>query len=276
MSKLILCSGERTKRPYGFAQAGIRIYSIEELCYYLYNHVYMITEEMFCNDLFDWIETELKLPERAQKLKQLKKQKSDLKTMVTVILCSADYYTEYEIKVMLKLLDDIIGMPLIKRNCIKANNWLRNGQYLDAATEYERMINSMEATELSPEEYGDIYHNMAVAKVHITGLKEASKLFYQAYERNHRENSLRQYLYTLRLSNNDMGYLDKAEEYQVSEELKDSITEFLEQKENEAEYSEQRKEIEYLKQKKAKGKMKEYYKMTDDIIDSWKSKIRQI
>ena len=42
---------------------------------------------------------------------------------------------------------------------------------MDAAVEYERIINSMEATELSPEEYGDIYHNMAVAKVHTVGLK---------------------------------------------------------------------------------------------------------
>ena len=125
MGKLILCSGERTKRPYGFTSTGIRIYSIEELCYYLYHHVYMIDEDMFSDDLLDWIEMELKLTERARMLKNLKKQKSDLKTMVTVVLCSADYYTEHEIKVMLKLLDDMIGMPSIKRSCIKANNYLQ-------------------------------------------------------------------------------------------------------------------------------------------------------
>jgi tetratricopeptide (TPR) repeat protein len=276
MGKLILCSGVRTIRPYVFASTGIRIYSIEELCYYFYHHVYMIDEAMLCDDLFDWIGTELKLEERAQKLKQLMKQKTDLKTMVTVVLCSADYYTEYEIKGLLKMLDEVIGMPLIKRNCMKANSCLKNRQYKEAATEYERIINSMEASELSPEEYGDIYHNLAVAKVHITGLKEASRLFCQAYQRNHRDESLKQYLYTLRLCNNDEQYLSEVEENQVSGELVRSISDFLELMEEEAKNSEQMQELLHLKKRKAQGKMGEYYKKTEEIIDSWKLGIRQI
>ncbi len=276
MSKLILCSGERTKRPYVIASTGTRIYSIEELCYYLSKHVYMIEEEMLCEDLFDWIGSELKLRSRAQKLKQLKRQNSDIKTIVTVILCSADYFTENEIKGMLKTLDDVIGMPLIRRNFIKANSCLKNQKYLEAAAEYERIINSSEATELTPKEYGNIYHNLAVAKVHISGLKEASRLFLQAYERNHNEVSLRQYLYTLKLCNHDAAYQGKTEEYQVNDEMHNSILQFLEQKDNEAMYSEGMKEIEHVKKIKSQGKMSEYYKKTDEIIDAWKSKVRQI
>ncbi|HWT74393.1 MAG TPA: hypothetical protein VN258_06705 [Mobilitalea sp.] len=276
MGKLILSSGERTNRPYCFNSVGIRVYSIEELCYYLFHHVYMIEEDMLCEELFDWIEAELKLPDRANKLKQLKKQKADLKMIVTVILCSSDYFTEVEIKGMLKQLDAVIGMPQVKRSCLKANNCLKNGQHREAAAEYERIINSKEAVELTPEEYGDIYHNLAVAKAHMSGLRDASRLFYQAYERNHREESLKQYLYSLRLCNNDTEYSQKLEEYQVSEELKKSIADFLEQKEEEAGYSEQMKDIEYLKKTKAMGKMSEYYSKSEEIIDFWKSQIRKI
>lgn len=276
MGKLILCSGERTKRPYGFTSTGTRIYSIEELCYYLYHHVYLIDEALLCDDLFDWIGTECKLTDRALKLKQLKKQNADIKTMTAVIMCSADYHSEYEIKGMLRIMDEIIGMPPIKRNCIKANNCLKNQQYAEAAAEYDRIINRKEAAELSPEEYGDIYHNLAVAKIHITGLKEASGLFLQAYARNHREESLKQYLYTLLLCNNEKGYLDKVEEYRVSEELKNSISEFLKLQEENAMSSDIVNEIENLKAIKAQGKINEYNKMTGEIIDSWKSKVRQI
>jgi tetratricopeptide (TPR) repeat protein len=236
----------------------------------------MIEEEMFCEDLFEWIGSELKLPDRALKLKQLKKQNTDIKTIITVILCSADYYTETEIKGMLKTLDEVIGMPVIKRNCIRANNCLKHKQYAEAALEYEKIINSTLAAELTPEEYGNIYHNLAVAKIHITGLKEASRLFLQAYERNQREESLIQYLYTLRLCNNDALYQDKIEEYGVTEEMKNSIAQFLEQQESEAEYCEQISEIEHLKNRKVQGKMSEYYQRTDEIIASWKSKVRQI
>jgi len=276
MSKLILSSGERTNRPYGLSSAGIRIYSIEELCYYLFNHVYMIEDDIFCDELFDWIDTELKLPERAAKLRHLKKQKTDLKTIVTVILCSSDYYTENEIKGMLRLLDEVIGMPRVKRNYLRANIYLKNKQFKEAAIEYERLINSREAAELTPEEYGDIYHNLAVAKIHVTGFREASKLFSQAYERNHKEESLKQYLYTILLSNQEAEYSEKMEEYIVSEEQKTEITHYLEQKQEEAKYSDLMRTIDQLENMKSLGKMSEFYQQTDEMIDSWKSGLRQL
>lgn len=276
MGKLILCSGSRTKRPYVFNSSGIRVYSIEELCYFLYHHVYLLEEEMFGEALFDWIDTELKLTDRAEKLRLLNKQKADMKTIVTVILCSADYYSEQEIKALLKTLDEIVGMPYIKRNCVRAGCYLRNGQYAEAAAEYERIINSKEAADLTPEEYGNLFHNLAVAKVHITGLKEAVELFCQAYERNHREESLRQYLYTLQLCHDDSLYTEKAEEYQISRELDNQIREFLEQKEKEASDSEMMLEIKNLRKWKDQGQISEYYRKCSEIIDSWKTKVRQI
>ncbi len=275
MGKLILCSGVRTNRPYVFPATGIRIYSIEELCYYLYHHIYMIEEDMFTEDLFDWIGSELRLTERAQMLKKLKWRNSDLKTIVTVILCSADYYSESEIKGVLKTLDNVTGMPAIKRNCLKANNCLKNRKYMEAAAEYEKIINSSEASGLTPEEYGNIYHNLGIAKLHITGLVEATGLFAEAYERNHSELSLKQYLYALKLSNNDDEYEEKTEEYQVSEELRREILDYLKSMEEEALYSQLMNEIEHLKRSKAHGMMNEYYRKTDEIIEGWKSRIRQ-
>ena len=275
MGKLILCSGVRTKRPYGFDMAGIRVYSIEELCFYLYHHVYFIDEEMFTDALIEWIDTELKLPERADKLRILKEQKADIKTMVTVILCSADYYTELEIKYLLKTLDEMIGMPLIKRSCIKANNLLQNHKFSEAAEEYNRIISSKDAASLTPEDYGDILHNLAIAKINITGLADATELFHQAYERNHREESLRQYLYSLKLSNNDTLYKEKLEEYQINGEQIEHMNRALEEKSMEAENSDLMSEIKLLKQLKAQGNMSKYHKKTNEMIDQWKARVRQ-
>lgn len=276
MGKLILSSGKRTDKPYVIASAGVRIYSIEELCYYLYHHVYMIDDDLLNMDLFDWMETELNLQERASKLKLLKLQKTGIKTLVTVIMCSSDYFTEIEIKKMLKLVDSIIGMSATKRSVMKANTCLKNQKYQEAATEFERLLHSMDAQELTPEEYGDIYHNLGVAKVHNNGVRDAAKLFYQAYEYNHREESLLQYLYCLKLSSHNNSYEEAAEKNQVSDELTKGIEEFLKRKEEEAWTSGAMKELENLKNKKAMGKMSEYYNKTDEMIDLWKSKLRQL
>lgn len=231
---------------------------------------------MFNDDLFEWIGAELKLPERALKLKALKKQKADLKTIVTVILCSADYYTESEIKDMLRLLDEVAGMPSVKRNCLKAKSLLTNRNYNEAASEYERIITSQDAALLTPEEFGDIYHNLAVAKVHTSGIKEASRLFGEAYERNHREESLKQYLYTLLIAGNKETFIDKTKAYQVEDTLTNDIESFVGQKLEEAEKTEQMKALVHLKRRKEQGKLNEFYKKAEEIIASWKAPLRQI
>lgn len=274
MGKLILCSGVRTNRPYTFSLSGIRMYSMEELCYFLYNHVYMIEEDLFSYALFDWIDLELGLKDRAEKLRQLRKHNADIKTMVTVILCSTDYYSENDIKGLLRALDDVIGMSQIKRKCIKAGSHIKNRQYLQAAKEYEKIINSKDAIELSPEEYGDVYHNLAVAKAHITGLKEASGLFSQAYERNHRQESLISYLFTLHLCSNEDAYRQKLIEYQVGPELENEIAEYMAKKDEEAKQTELMFQIEQLKKLKARGKMSECYNKAIELIEDWKTQAR--
>jgi tetratricopeptide (TPR) repeat protein len=231
---------------------------------------------MFSDSLIDWIGNELKLLGCSDKLRLLKTQCADLKTMVTVVLCSADYYTEKEIKELLRTLDEIIGMPPIKRNIVKANHLLKNKQYTDAAGEYERLIDSKEAVDLTPEEYGDIFHNLAVARVHITGIKEAVDIFYQAYERNHREASLRQYLYAIKLSNNPDLYQQKIQDFEISPQLLNGIEEEFAITEEEANHCAGMSDLDQLKYSKADGKINKFYKLADEIIDSWKAMIRQI
>ncbi len=275
MSKLILCSGARTRIPYCFVSTGIKVYSIEELCYYIFHHIYMIEEDIYSDALIDWIQTELKLPGRAERLRQLKQQKADVKTMVTFILCSADYYSEGEIKGLLKKLDDISGMPKIKRSCIKADNSLSEGLYREAAAEYEKILSTDEAKDLTPEDYGNILHNLAVAKVHTAGLKEAAQLMLEAYERNHRSESLIQYLSALRLLRHDILYREKLEEYEVSDEVRTSLDHYMDQIQEEAEQSQGMADIIALRQMKEKGQILEYYQKTEELLEAWKMEIRR-
>ncbi|MBB2182098.1 hypothetical protein H0486_04320 [Lachnospiraceae bacterium MD1] len=274
MGKLILCSGERTNKPYLFTSSGIRVYSMEELCYYIYHHVYYVDEEMISDTLIDWIDTELKLTERAAKLKQLKQMNADLKTLVTVIMCSADYYTEYEIKSLLKLLDEITDMPFIKRKCLKAGFSLKSGNYHEAAAEYERILNSQEAALLSPEEYGDLYHNLGVAKAHTTGLLEAAELFCQAYERNHREESLKQYLYALLLSGRQELFQEKRREYFISAELEQELVDRLDQWKDEANSTALLQELIQMKEEREQGSQN-LYQRAKELAASWKERVRQ-
>ncbi|HHX12203.1 MAG TPA: hypothetical protein GX731_05220 [Clostridiales bacterium] len=274
MGKVILCSGERTSRPYVFPSSNFRIYSIEELCYYLFNHVYLIEESLITESLIDWIATELKLTERSQKLKLMKDQGADIKTIVTAILCSCDYYDEDEIKDILRVIDNIIGMPLVKRNIIRATEFLKDKKYMEAIRAYELILNSDGAIDLTPEEYGSVLHNMGVALVNTKGLSSAKELFRQAYERNRREESLRQYLYIIRLSGDIIH--NQLDEIQLNESLKDEIDNNIDLIFEQANDSHKMSSIKRLRQYKSEGKIEEYYRYVDETIENWKVEERPL
>lgn len=274
MSKLILCSGRRTNRPYVLPTTSVRIYSIEELCYYIYNNIYFIDETLLSDSLINWISSELCLPSRAEKLEQLKRQGADFKTLLALVLCSSDYYTEEEIKKLLMAVDEIRTMPSVKRHYIKANSYLKSKQYVQAAAEYERILSSEDAIGLSPESYGDILHNLAIAKLHIYGPERALDLFMNAYERNHREESLRQYLYTLWMCNDREEFDKKIEEYKVDYKLRDEIVLLMEQLSREAHLSKSMLDINILRNLRSKNKLSELHDKCLAIIERWMSEIR--
>ena len=276
MGTLILCSGLRTKRPYVFSATGIRIYTIEELCYYVESHIYFIDQDTFSYELFDWIGTELGLPERAEKLRLLKDKKADIKALLAAVLCSADYYTEPEIKSLIKTVDELNGLTPLKRSSLRAFSYLKNGKYREAAHEYEQLLNSKEATDMTPEEYGDILHNLAVARIHSKGLSEASDTFRQAFERNHRQESARQYLCTLWLSNRMEQFHEKAQEYQIRNDLCEDILLTMEGLRDQAIESEGMSELNEIKKLKADGRLTEYRKRIDELLEGWMSSLRQI
>lgn len=276
MSKLILCSGKRTERPYVMPDTGHRVYSIEELCYYIYNNIYFIDETLISDSLIDWISTELNLADRAKKLELTIRQGADYKTLLAVILCSSDYYTEQEIKKLILTVDEIRTMPLAKRRFKKANSYLKRKLYAGALTEYERLLMSDEASDLSPKDYGDVLHNLAITKLYIYGPERAKETFLNAYERNRREESLRQYLYTLYLCNDKDIFEEKMIEYNVSEDQRNEIILKMEQVTREAMMSKKMKEINDLHSLKNKGRLIQFHDKCVQTMKSWIDEVRNM
>lgn len=274
MGKLILCSGRRTDRPYVMPASGHRIYSIEELCYYIYNNIYSIDEALFTDSLLDWIRTELNLVPRAEKLELSLRQGADFKALLAVVLCSSDYYTEQEIKKLLLVVDEIRTMPPVKRWFIRANSLLASKQYAEAVAQYDRLLISEEARDLGPREYGDVLHNLAVASLHIYGTERAIELFLHAYERNRREETLRQYLYTIWLAMGKEAFEEKATEHQLDEELREDIILRMEQLSYDAKLVKDMDEINLLRSLKNAGKSTELKDKSKKMIDKWISEIR--
>ena len=61
MSGYILCKTPMASVPYYIKNVGTNIYSIEELCYYLYQNLYLVDESLMNVGLCKWIGRELRM-----------------------------------------------------------------------------------------------------------------------------------------------------------------------------------------------------------------------
>lgn len=221
----ILCKGELAKEPYTIPVTEVPVYSLEELCYYIYNNIYSVTEEFFDEKLPVWIRDQVGSDSLAKKMKLLVERHNDLKDLVVTLLCSCDYYKEDEVVKLVEVMDKIANLPPHEKNKIKADNYLHAGKYGKSLLEYKKLLYGSMAEKFSTEEYGDLLHNQAIALFHVSSFGEAARGFKEAYARNHKEQTLNQYLYALLINGQDEEFVREGTSYGKSPEELDKLKE---------------------------------------------------
>lgn len=275
MGKLIICNGKQSDIPYYIKITNTKVYSIEELCYYIYNNVDILNEDFFGESFIRWLKEDVNLEDRACKLSEIKNKGGTLKEIVVTILCSCDYYTETEIKEFIHSLDELINLSPYEKLKKKADNYLKYRQFAEAALVYEKILDGEEVKSLSSEEYGNILHNLAIIKLHMVGIAEAADGFKEAYERNKNPESLKQYLMALKLSKQDSVFLEEANAYGVSDAIKDEMSDEIRSSLEEAKHTQEYKIIEIFQECKQSGRINQLYRIADELINSWKQEFRR-
>lgn len=275
MGKLIICNGKQAYIPYYFKMTNTKVYSIEELCYYVYNNVELLNEDFFGEPLIRWLKDELNLEDRADKLRELKNNDSSFKEIAVSILCSCDFYTESEIKEFIHNLDELVKLSPYEKLKNKADNYLKYRQFAEAATTYEKILDGEEVKSLSSEEYGNILHNLAIIKLHMVGIAEAAENFKEAYERNKNPESLKQYFMALKLSKQDSIFSEEANAYGLTETLKDEIQDEINTSLEEAKQTQEYKMMEEFQECKQTGRINQLYRIADELINGWKQDFRR-
>ena len=67
MGAVMICKREPAETPYYIESMGIRIYSMEELAYFLYENIYLVDKRMLGERLWEWLRTEMHNPELAER-----------------------------------------------------------------------------------------------------------------------------------------------------------------------------------------------------------------
>lgn len=275
MGKLIQCSSPLALTPYHFRLTDTNVYSMEEVCYYIWHNIYMIQEEVFDREFVMWIEKELHMEETSHKLACLIQDHKNLKDIVVTICCSCDYYDEEEINALIRLMDEIEQMPAYARKKHKGDTYLACHSYEKALEEYEKVFESDEILHAEKEAYGSIFHNMGVAYSNLAEFRKAAEYFLKAYEQNKKDASLAQGLFALRLSKDVEGYKKALVDFDVSPEKQLQWEKEYTQVTSQSSQCREALKIEKLRNVMKSGNVAEYYDKVHKYVLDWKNEYRK-
>ncbi|MFG6393511.1 MAG: tetratricopeptide repeat protein [Lachnospiraceae bacterium] len=274
MGKLIQCSSRLAKTPYYFRVTDTNVYSIEEVCYFIHQNIYMLQSDFFTYGFAAWLRKELGMEDTAAKMENMLHYNNNLKDIVVTLCCSCDYYDEKEINWLIRVMDETQSLPPRKRQKIKADNFLRCNLFEKALEEYGHILKSDNMLAADIKEYGAIYHNIGVAYASLGDYGKAGSYFSQAYEKAKNKESLREYIYCLILSENSNGFELVCRQYNITEEERDNIKKDFKETDRKSSVSKQAGRISRLREILKSGYLEEYYEKVDMYIKRWKDEYR--
>lgn len=195
MGSLILCHKKKAKQPYEITRIHRRIYTIEELCYYLCNNLYLIDYTIMNAQLCDWLEEELELSELAQTLRQLLQKHGSVEQFVLTILSEASIYTTTELALIRNVLERLKNQKPIEKKKFKADNLFESGALKPAVLIYRSIIDDEHDETVDGRFYGRVYACLGAAYGRMFLYEEAAGMYEAAYQICEEESMLKAYVY---------------------------------------------------------------------------------
>ena len=182
MGAVMICRDEPVKTPYYIESMGIRLYSMEELAFFLYENVYLADRQMLGKRLWEWLRTEAHNPDLAEKLKKGAEAGSSIQNMVLTILRSVDYYTQEELTELSSRMKVLNTYQEQERLKLRADEYFINGNYLASIYEYEKILDIRQSDRLGVEFYAHVWNNLGVCFAKQFLFERAKDCFEHALE----------------------------------------------------------------------------------------------
>lgn len=274
MARVLMCAGRRSRVPLCLRNTNKRLYSAEEVCYYLYHNASTAEDYLADASLAEHYETEFGLPETAERLRLLYGSQASMKEYAQLLFSATPMYTKEEIAEFLKELESFEERNYWQKQKAKADAYLEHRNYRDAANVYEHLLQAREENGMPEAASGNVYHNLAICELHTTGAGRAAGHFAEAYEKNRETDSLRAYLFALRLAQREKEYMEALIKYEVSEAMRNEIDTMLFDSVVEAGESPEYQNVARIKKLLADGQLSEYRKATEQLLEDFKTQYR--
>lgn len=273
MSGLLLC-GKTAEKPLRIKNSGVKLYSMEELCYYLYNNIYMIEPEFFNQELISFLEKELGLESVAKKLKDdIFRQVSYIK-MIETVLEGSFYYSDREMEEIKNIMGEMSQKSVEERMKSRADMLAERGRYEQALKKYRELLGG--AGRITDTDIlGNIWNNVGVIYAKMFLYNDALCSFQSACDMSEEQEYRDNLICTAILIKDDKILSDVMEKYNISKETADKYKKAIELAEEEVKSSDiVIKEIKALTYSTDR-ELGSFYADADNVINSWKQEYRE-
>ena len=195
MGNLILCHKKKAKNPYEISRVHKKIYTIEELCYYLCNNLYLIDYTIVNEQLCHWILEELELDEMADKLIVQLRNNCTVEQFVVCLLSESKIYTPGEVAHIQNVIEKLKNQREVERQKFKADTLMERGELESAILIYMSIVNGERDASIDKRFYGRVYACLAAAYGRAFLYEEAAKMYEHAYSICEDKSMLEGYLY---------------------------------------------------------------------------------
>ncbi len=198
MGSLILCHKKRAKQPYVISRVHMKIYTIEELCYYICNNLYLIDYTIINHQLCDWIGRELEMEELSEHLKAELRKNCSMEQFILTILRESTIYAQSDINRIQNILERLQNQKDVERAKHKADSLMQSREYESAVLVYQAIVGGERDDSVDKKFYGKVYASLGAAYGRLFLYEEASKMYEAAYEICEEPEMLKAYLYCCR------------------------------------------------------------------------------
>ena len=226
MSGYILCQVKKAEKPFYIENISTNIYSIEELCYYLYNNLYLVDSSLISNQLCTWLEEELDLPKLAAKLKPFIGKEAGLEEILYPVFKEINYLAYEELRTLNGRIERRNSESEEIREKQKGDALMENRMYVNAIRVYQKLLEK-ESKDVSGEMRERIFHNQGCAYSYLFQMEKAVECFRRAYEGSRSRKALETYLLAVGVTRTPAEYQSVVRRLGVEKEVLQDIKEKL-------------------------------------------------
>lgn len=221
-----LCLLRQAEKPYYIESIRTGIYSLEELCFYLYNNICLIDESIINEGLCDWIRDELKLTRLYRQLYEQLEKQDGAAFFVLPIFREAGYLSHQEMREYQERLAKLEVQSDDMKQKLRGDYLVKEKMFARAIWEYRQILKRKNPGKLGTQFYAAVWNNLGAAYAGLFQFEKAAECFWESYGLMKTKETFRKYISALPLFLTDEEYQEKLKELRGDSYLVQKIQEF--------------------------------------------------